>query len=135
MKKILFIFGLFLVFLCSCSEEEQNVVDETDAQAVLKAALESYYADDLDGYLKYSDFDAELDSVQIYFISKALNQRLSLIKRDKKGVIQVEPTTNVEQNDSILNIYYNITYGDNSTESFMQKMQKQGDCWRLRLRN
>lgn len=136
-KKELVMLSVFLLLILpftSCHEDE-NVVDETDAHAVLVAALSSFYSDDVEGYLRYSDFDTQLDSVQVYFISKALHQRCSLIKRDKNGVLSIEPTSDSEQNDSVMNVYYNITYGDNTTESFIQKMKKQGEVWKLRLRH
>lgn len=122
------ILGLVLS-LWSCQEKER------EPETVLMKALEALSREDYDAYLQRVDFGTEMDTVQTSYMKEALRQHLGWRRSERAAVMSIDILDKVMDGDSICTVYYQYTFADDSQEVGSQKMVRNGETWKIRLRN
>lgn len=132
-KPFLYILLLVSIAIASCHEA---MVEPTDApKAALKAALDALHSDDLDTYLQSVDFSTEMDSLQLVCMKAVLSQHAEEQAAEGVSVQKVEMVDAVMESDSVCTVYYQQSYSGGASDVLSQKMVRQGDTWKIRLRN
>lgn len=98
-------------------------------------ALEALNQEDYDTYLKHVDFGAEMDSAQEASMRDALKQHLEWQRSEYASVMSIDIVDAKMRGDSICTVYYQYTFADGKKEVSSQKMVRQGEVWKIRLRN
>ena len=120
-----------LVCLASCREK---TADEA-AKAALKEALEALNREDYDAYLQHVDFGIAMDSTRQAMMRQVLRQHVGWRQSERAAVAAIEMVDAQMQGDSVCLVYYQYTFADSTKEVASQKMVRQGEEWKLRLRN
>ena len=118
-----------MLSLWSCEEKER------EPEIVLMKALEALNQEDYDAYLHRVDFGTEMDSVQTSYMKEALRQHLGWRRSERAAVMSIDILEKVMEEDSVCTVYYQYTFADDTKETGSQKMVRNGETWKIRLRN
>lgn len=126
--RYIFLFS-FLLCLLSCQDPAR------EPEGALQMALEALNREDYDTYLQHVDFGVEMDSAQEAFMRDALKQHLEWQRSKYAAVVGIDIVDAKMRGDSICTVYYQYTFADGKKEVSSQKMVRQGEVWKIRLRN
>ncbi len=127
----IFLCGVALLALVACHEPTSEEV----AKATLKAALTALDEGNYDAYLQHVDLGMELDSARKSFMDSLLRQHVGWRRSERAAVVAIDMVDATMQGDSICTVYCQYTFADSTKEVLSQKMVKQGEAWKIRLRN
>ncbi|MBR1667086.1 MAG: DUF4878 domain-containing protein [Bacteroidaceae bacterium] len=130
-RKCFFILCVSLMVLSSCRE----LTAEEAAKETLKEAMEALNREDYDAYLQHVDFGAEMDSAQEAFMRDALRQHLGWQRNERAALVAIDMIDAKMHGDTICTVYCQYTFADSTKEVASQKMVKNGETWKMRLRN
>jgi hypothetical protein len=127
--------GLWLVVLALCLVACHEKTTEEAVKESLKVAMEALERGDYDGYLRHVDFDGPMDSTQRAFMKDALRQHQEWKRTERPAVVSVDVIDVQFKGDSICTAYSRYTFADSTKEVVSHKMVRQGESWKIRLRN
>lgn len=133
MRRLTFIACSFLLLLfVSCQENE---VKEKGAGEYLLPAITALQHNDFDTYLSYTDMVDDLDSVQYNLLFTLFCQHQDKQLAERGSVTKVRIVDTKYQCDSVATVFYKLIYSNKTEEISSQKMVKDGDTWKIRIRN
>lgn len=134
MRSILYAFVLLVLCCCmnACGDSEDQYAQPKED---LKNAMDLYYRNSLDSFYMYLDFGEELDTVQRTIIMASYRLHLAQVNNEFQGVKSIEPKLVRVESDTVVYVVYDLVYGNRQRETSSQKMIKEGDNWKLRIRN
>ncbi len=104
-------------------------------KATLKSALEALNNDDIDAYIGFLDFGADMDSAQEASLRSVVRLHQQWHNTEHQEVKSVDVIDAVMKGDTVCTVYYQYTYSDSVKEVASQKMIRKNGVWKLRLRN
>lgn len=123
----------FVLTFFACHEA---IVEPTDApKEALKVALDALCNDDIDGYLAYVDFGAEMDSAQEKSLRSVIRLHKQWQQAEHSSVASIDIVDAVMKGDTVCTVFYQYLYADSVKEIASQKMVRKDGVWKLRLRN
>lgn len=133
--KNLLCFVALLALLASCRGQEVEVDSGQQAKQALVDAITALNSHDYEAYYHALDFGCEIDSVQQTVILRTLIQHQSWQDQRKGQVADIRAVNADMICDSVLMVYYQLTFADSTQVVSSQKMVRHGGTWKLRVRN
>lgn len=127
--------GLWIAMLALCLVACHEKTTEEAVKESLKVAMEALERGDYDGYLQHVDFDGPMDSLQCAFMKDALRQHQEWKRTERPAVVSVNVIDVQLKGDSICTAYCQYAFADSTKEVVSHKMVRQGEEWKIRLRN
>lgn len=123
------------LFIATCLVSCHEPTAEEVAKSTLQEALEALHREDFDGYLAHVDFGAPMETEQTAYMKDALRRHLGWLQSERPAVVSVDMIDIQMNGDSVCTVYCQYSYADNTKEVVAQKMVRNGEKWKIRLRN
>lgn len=127
--------ALFTVVCVFGACGEKVLPPAEQAKAALSCALDSLHARKFNGYMAAVDLGTEIDEEHRAIMLDLLCQHQERQEVIKGGVLSCIVVDACEESDTVVTVYYEMTFGNGATEVCSQKMVRRGGEWKIWVRN